>query len=248
MEIESLTAGQILELIELSFYPACYALSKGDRKPLELFVVAVATASQKYGGLASASAISESVDSLPPSARPLDDTERSLRDTWIRAVYLMMGHVNVHATAPEGNFPGGDDDAVAATYGPILADLVAIHQTGMGLNANRFVASRRDVLFPPRENTKPATTNILALDDDDDEEHDADPVQLAVVTQTINVLYATLVVLEDDDEDEASDEDDDSAAAIDASGGEEERSPASNTKKKKKTSTNSSGSSGRGFG
>eukprot|EP00532_Pseudo-nitzschia_australis_P011636 CAMPEP_0168217488 /NCGR_PEP_ID=MMETSP0140_2-20121125/7281_1 /TAXON_ID=44445 /ORGANISM="Pseudo-nitzschia australis, Strain 10249 10 AB" /LENGTH=261 /DNA_ID=CAMNT_0008145261 /DNA_START=343 /DNA_END=1128 /DNA_ORIENTATION=- len=235
MEIESLSANQIMELIELSFFQACYALSKGDIQPLKLFVIAVKTASKKYEG-ASALAISETVDSLLPSVRPLDDGERKLRDTWIRAVYLMLGHVMEDFSGGDSSNP--DDDEVFKTYGPVLVDLVAVHQTGMGLNVNQFVASRKDMLL-----LEPKNKNILVLDD---EEENEDPVQLAVVTQTINVLFTTLVVLEEEAKSDDSTTNDSNSSSNSKnknnSHGESSSKPSTSKNKKK------SGSSGRGFG
>jgi hypothetical protein len=229
MEIESLSANQILELIELSFFQACFALSKGDVQPLGLFVVAVKTASKKYEG-ASALAISECVDALPPSVRPLETQERKLRETWIRAIYLLLGRVmeDFSGGPPDD---GDDDDEVTNTYGPILTDLVGLHQTGMGLNANQFVAARKDLLFPK--------TNPFVLED---EKEEVDSVQLAVVTQTINVLFTTLEVLE---EERSSDNDDPTAAETEQ---EEIQAPKPSKKNKGTKPSSSSSSSGRGFG
>ena len=220
IEIESLSAGQVLELIELSFFQACYALSKGDVQPLKLFVVAVVTASKKYPG-ATAGVVCECVDALPPSVRTLDETERDLRETWIRAVYLVMEHVlGTEDDEEDDREPG---ESVASTYGPILADLVGVHQTGMGLNANRFVESRKDLLFPDTgEKAKGTGRNILALEDTEPGIDEEEMVRLAVVTQTVNVLFTTLVVLGEEEED----------------GGDNE--PKNQTKPKS--------SSGRGFG
>ncbi|CAJ1941061.1 unnamed protein product [Cylindrotheca closterium] len=172
----------------MSFFQACFALSKGEIEPLLLFIVAVKTLSMKYPG-ASAITIAKTVDSLPASMRPLDLTERDLRETWIRAIYLIMDHV-------VDDFDAGtsDDDEVAETYGPVLADLVAIHQSGLGLNINQFVESRRDILLPVKEKK-----NILELENETDGENF---VQLAVVTQTIRVLYTTLDILSEDDNDD----------------------------------------------
>jgi len=247
IEIESLSASQILELIELSFFQACYALSKGDAGPLRLFVIATKTAYKKYPG-ASGAAISASVDSLLPSVRPLDDREQSLRDTWIRAVYLVLERVLEENENESAGFESDDDDdEVAATYGPILADLVALHQTGMGLNANRFVESRKDLLFPEDAvGSSSIGKNILALEPENDDD-DVDPVRVAVVTQTINVLYTTLVVLAEEQEDEAS-----PGGAIVADGGEEEGDsspkPSKSKSKKNKPRSKSNSGSGRGFG
>jgi len=154
------------------------------------------------------------VNDLPPSTRPLEPQEVDLRATWIKAIYLVMGHVL-------DDFENSDDE-VAAIYGPILIDLVAIHKTGMGLNANKFVESRRDILLP--ETT--TATNPLALEEEDN----VDPLQLAVVTQTINVLFTTLLVLEQEESDVS----------------EETNEPILKTSPKKKNKK--SGSSGKGFG
>lgn len=223
IEVESLTASQVTELIELSFFQACFALSKGDLDPLKLFIIAVVTATKKHKS-ASATALALMVDSLPPSMRPLEAQERDLRETWIKAVYLMMAHVL------EG-FETNETDDVAKTYGPILVDLVAIHRTGMGLNVNQFVASRRDILLPKR--------NPLILEDGPE---DDDLVQLSVVTQTINVLYTTLVVLDEEYESTGPSGGDE---AIDV---EPMPEPTSTAKKNKKKGKNTSSSGGRGFG
>lgn len=217
IEVESLSASQVTELVELSFFQACFALSKGDVEPLKLFIVAVKTASKKYEG-ASAVALAQTVDALPPSLRPLEPQERDLREVWIRAIYLMMGHVI-------DEFDGGDDgNEVAKTYGPILGDIVAIHKTGMGLNVNQFVASRKDILMPKN--------NVLVLEGGPE---DNDLVRLAVVTQTINVLYTTLQVLEEDDLNDAD---------VDGKTDRPPKSPSASSQNKKKRSRKS----GKGFG
>jgi hypothetical protein len=205
----------------LSFFQACFALSKGEIEPLKLFIVAVKTVSMKYPG-ASAITIAKTVDSVPTSVRPLEPAERDLRETWIRAIYLMMSHV-------VGDFDAeiSDDDKVAQTYGPVLTDLVAIHQSGLGLNINRFVESRRDILLPPKE-----SKNILQLDDGTEDENF---MQLSVVTQTIRVLYTTLKVLSEDDEDDNGD----------SNQNEESESASTLSAEKKKAKKSDSG--GKGF-
>eukprot|EP00592_Proboscia_alata_P025669 CAMPEP_0194438102 /NCGR_PEP_ID=MMETSP0176-20130528/103270_1 /TAXON_ID=216777 /ORGANISM="Proboscia alata, Strain PI-D3" /LENGTH=104 /DNA_ID=CAMNT_0039259985 /DNA_START=24 /DNA_END=335 /DNA_ORIENTATION=+ len=92
------------------------------------------------------------VNSLPPSLRPLDAKEQELRDTWVRAICLMLSHA-----VPDFKDNCDDGDSVSQIYGPILGDLVAIHQSGLGLNANKFVESRKDILLPK--------DNILLLED-----------------------------------------------------------------------------------
>mmetsp|Transcript_18667 Transcript_18667/g.46216 ORF Transcript_18667/g.46216 Transcript_18667/m.46216 type:complete len:293 (-) Transcript_18667:606-1484(-) len=221
LQVESLTASQVTELIELSFFQACYALSKGEIEPLKLFIVAVKTASKKYPG-ASAISIAETVGSVPASVRPLEPAERDLRETWIRAIYLMMGHV-----LDDFDAETSDDDEVAQTYGPVLADLAAIHQSGLGLNIKRFVESRRDMLLPAGEKKK----NILALEDGIEDE---DFVQLSVATQTIRVLYTTLEVLSEDEDDDDDDIKQEEASSL-------ESTSSADKKKAKKNKTNGKG-------
>lgn len=218
LQVESLAASQVIELIELSFFQACYALSKGDIEPLKLFIVAVKTASKKYPG-ASAIAITKTVDSAVSTVRPLEPAERELRETWIRAVFLMMGHV-----LDDFDAATNDEDKVFKTYSPALEDLVDIHQSGLGLNINRFVATRKDFLMPPRASEK---KNILELDDGPEEE---DFMQLSIVTQTIRVLYTTLEVLTDDSAPEASETDSRESTSKDKKKGKKKDNKASGGK------------------
>lgn len=173
IEIESLSPSQIVELIELSFFQACFALSKGNIEPLKLFIVAVKSSRER-----SASATIQAVNKSPPSVRVLDPKEQALRTDWIQAIYLVLGHL-------QGVVVDGIDDKISETYSPVLDDLVAIQKSGLGLNLNHFVTSRKNMLLP-----KP---NILALDDAEN-----DPVQLAVATQTVQVIYNTIVMLEEE--------------------------------------------------
>jgi len=219
MQIESLSSNQVIELIEMSFFQSCFALSKGDLEPLKLFIVAVKTATNIYDG-ESASEIAQKVNAQMPSMRPLEPEEQELRDTWIRAIYLMLGHV-----VPDFVDNDNDDDVVAQTYRPILSDLVAIHQSGLGLNVHQFVSTRKDILLPKQKSNR----NPLVLEDGPEDINDEDALQLAVVTQTVKVLFTTLVVLEDEREIDALVEE-----------MEEEESSASSNKK--------SSGGGRGFG
>lgn len=105
-----------------------------------------------------------------------------------------------------------------------LSSLFNLEHAIWKLNVNQFVASRKDILMPK--------SNVLALENGPE---DDDLLRLAVVTQTINVLYTTLLVLE---EEEPTD------PVVD--GNDENKSKSSSVtsqKKRKKT-----GSSGKGFG
>jgi hypothetical protein len=50
IKLENMSSGQVIELIELSLFQACFALSEGDVGPLKLFIVAVKTAAKKLEG------------------------------------------------------------------------------------------------------------------------------------------------------------------------------------------------------
>ncbi|OEU06350.1 hypothetical protein FRACYDRAFT_254947 [Fragilariopsis cylindrus CCMP1102] len=259
MEIANLTLNQIIELIELSFFQGCYALSKGDTEPLKMFIVAVQTFAYKQqnehvengnenyvdaNGDSSitvstmSSMITNPLNGRTSPVRPLEEEEMDLRDTWIHAICLITTHVvatqeleeqqqqqqqdqDDTATLDENNDDSNDENdtdiaiKVKKIYGPILNDLIAIHQSKLGLNVNQFIKSRKEILFPTNntqddnnDNEKEIKTkkknnnnNILALDNDDDDNNSSsprpvvdemnndiniDPMEYAIVAQTIN--------------------------------------------------------------
>ena len=338
MEIANLTLNQIIELIELSFFQGCYALSKGDTEPLKMFIVAVQTFAYKQQNEHVENGTENYVDSNGDSSitvstmssmitnplngrtspvRPLEEEEMDLRDTWIHAICLITTHVvatqeleeqqqdqdddddddsslttTATATLDENNDDSNDENdtdiaiKVKMIYGPILNDLIAIHQSKLGLNVNQFIKSRKEILFPTNntqddnndnekeisKKKKNNNNNILALDNDDDDNNSSprpvvdemnndiniDPMEYAIVAQTINVLYNTLEVLSDDEDaiviDDAATASApapaDATAAVDAVIEEETASTTKKGKssKKKKKKQQQSNSSGKGFG
>lgn len=187
VQIESLSPQQIAELIEISFIQACLSLAQGYVDTLKLFIVAV-KASYEQGGRTVDQLIAD-VNACPQQTanRPLLPEEQALRSTWIQAVHLVLDHIG-HSTsvvasaaiATDSNEPNvrikqAMDPRIRDAYTPILDDIVAASRTrGIVWNTNDFVQSHRDVL--------PKTIW-------------ADPVEMAIVSQTIKVLYYTLVVL-----------------------------------------------------
>jgi hypothetical protein len=83
------------------------------------------------------------------------------------------------------------DPVIVNTYRPILDDLVAIQTSGLGLNTETFVERRKDILFPD-----PLAVNPLLVYQDQ-----IDPIQFAIVSQTIKLLYFTLLMDTGDDDD-----------------------------------------------
>jgi len=185
IQIESLSQEQIAELIEISFIQACLSLAQGYVDTLKLFIVAVKSAYER--GTIGIDELVERVNQCPANTagRPLMPEEEALRATWIHAVHLMLLHVG-HKTSGQMSSSSSTDNMVIAkdvreTYSPVLEDIVAIKESNnASWNTNDFVASHKDVLFPAN----------TAEDQDQD-----DAVQLAIVSQTVKVLYYTLVVL-----------------------------------------------------
>jgi hypothetical protein len=123
--------------------------------------------------------------------------------------------------------------AVSKLYSPILLDeLVDIYKSGLGLNVRQFVANRKETLLQAADEkddtdgaggettstTKAKNNNnplLLLQEEDGDGDEPKIPtslqssVEVAVVTQTVRVLYSTLAILmeeEDDDEDDNQDD------------------------------------------
>lgn len=223
IEITSLSPSQIVELIELSFLQSCLALSKGNIEPLQLFIVAVRTASkQECSVIKILGALKEK-----PTERPLDSGEENLRSTWIQAIYLLLAHMGDH-TIPTNDI----DPVIVNTYSPILDDLVAIQTSGLGLNIETFVERRKDVLFPDA-----LAVNPLLVEQDQ-----IDPIQFAIVSQTIKLLYFTLLMDTGDDDDD--DYNDETKVGRSLSSAEEGESKPTKVPRR----TNKSDGGGRGFG
>lgn len=122
------------------------------------------------------------IDACPvqTAGRPLAPEEVQLRTTWIHAVNLMLDHIgHDDSTAVTADTPETCHDlsVVRSTYSPILPDLLALKGSGGSLNTPVFVQEHKDVL--------PASLQ-------------EDAVQMAIVSQTIKVLWYTLVVLDEE--------------------------------------------------
>ena len=271
IEIESLTYNQLLELIEISFLQACLALMKGETDAVQLFIVGVKAASMQQP---SAIQLIQDVNSSPSSSniggrRPLDEQEQNLRGIWIQAIYLMIAHLD----EKESFFTSIDisqiDKSVSDIYSPtILNDIVAIHQSGLGLNVPNFITTRRNILFP-EQNNNPL---LLLEEEEEQQQRQLDVIEVAIVSQTIKLLYYALLVLEDDEEDEKGSsslseaesqafnyakkrtengtEEEEMLTAIESLIDDANKASKKKTKKKKKKSQNQkkASSGGRGFG
>lgn len=203
IDIESLSSSQLVELIDLSFLQACLAMAKtGDMGPLKLFIVSVKAAKEK-DHQQDISDLIKAVDNSPAEqiGRPLDPSEKEIRAIWIQAIYLMLWRVECEEDDDENKIPSssaasalGIEKKVTNLYFPVLDDIIAIYKSGLGLNVDRFVASRKEILMPSSNDSQ---RNPLLIDNDDGGGDDGGPVQLAIVTQTIKVLYNTVEVLDE---------------------------------------------------
>ena len=186
VQIESLSPQQIDELIEISFIQACLSLAQGYVDTLKLFIVAVKASYEQ--GCRNVDQLIADVNACPQQTanRSLLPEEQALRSTWIQAVHLVLDHID-HSSSVASATTATDsktenvpikhaiDPKIRGTYTPILDDIVAASNTrGIVWNTNDFVQSHRGAL--------PETIW-------------ADPVEMAIVSQTIKVLYFTLVVL-----------------------------------------------------
>lgn len=225
IDIESLSPSQIVELIELSFLQGCLGMSKGDIEPLQLFIVAVMTAKKQQS---SVHRLLEAIQNQP-TKRTLDQKEESIRRTWIQAIYLLLSYLDDKArhtmttTTTTSTTPTNIimmerwneiDNDIVNTYGLVLEDLISIKKSGLGLNPKIFVERRKDIFFPQKEDTSSSTSPpawLLQPEQQDEEDHDyamVDPVSFAIVSQTIKVLFYTLMIVNTNDTNDADDNDD----------------------------------------
>jgi hypothetical protein len=229
IEIESLSQRQVVELIEFSFLQSCVALSKGvSIEPLKLFIIAVKVASKHGTSVIEVLGTLKELSSTSTTQRPRDIAEETLRNTWIQAIYLMLAHLG-DCTIQTKDI----DDVVVNTYSPILEDLIAIQKSGLGLNTETFVERRRDILFP--ENAQ-GNQNLLLI-----EQEQINPIQFAIVSQTIKLLFYTVLV---DAEDRAPANVEPSLSRPENHDPSDEAAATSSTSQQK----NQSNRGGRGFG
>jgi len=167
---EQLSTDRIAEMVEVSFIKACLQLSQGYVDVLKLFVVAVKVAFETD---ISPSQLADAVAACPvnTAGRQLMQEETLLRTTWIHAVYLILEHINHKGKGSIRDI----DDTVRGTYSGILPNLVAMKQAGGNFHVEEIMKKHEAVL-----------PSMI------------DPMQMAIVSQTIRVLWYTLIVLEEE--------------------------------------------------
>jgi hypothetical protein len=144
---------------------------------LKLFIVAVKASYER--GTLTIDELVHAVDTCPvnTAGRPLIPAEVELRTTWIHATYWMLGHVMTTPLGSDLAKAAGVNDNVKDTYTSVIPDLVALHANGGTLNTQEFVQDHLDIL--------PAVIQ-------------EDAMQMAIVSQTIKVMWYALVVLDEE--------------------------------------------------
>jgi hypothetical protein len=145
---------------------------------LKLFIVSVKSAYQRCSKIAE---IVDQVDACPvqTAGRPLVSEEVQLRTTWIYAVALMLDQVaypkkeNIQSPSEEAPM----EQEVRNTYGPIVEAVMELHASGGSLKTREFLEQN-------------ASSLPESIHEDD--------VQYAIVSQTIKVMWYTLVVLQEE--------------------------------------------------
>jgi len=188
VEVSELAENQIVEMVEVSFINACLQLSQGYVDVLKLFIVAVKAA---YENGTPPTTLVDKVAVCPvnTAGRPLMPEEIELRTTWVQAVYLMLNHIgHVGVPSEEEKEDGQDkspttssieigmiDESVRDTYTKILPHIVQLRKDRGEFQADEMMKKHQDIL--------PVTTS---------------PMETAIVSQTIRVLWYTLVVLDEE--------------------------------------------------
>jgi len=200
MDISDLAQDQIVEMVEVSFINACLQLSQGYVDVLKLFIVAVKTS---YENGTSPSTLVEKVANCPvnTAGRPLMPEEIQLRTTWIQAIYLILNHIGhegvavvvedetnpktttttTTATTTTTGSSSADididmiDESIRDTYSAILPHVVTLRAENGNFQADEVVEQHQDIL--------PTATS---------------PMEMAIVSQTIRVIWYTLVVLDEE--------------------------------------------------
>jgi hypothetical protein len=164
-------------------------LAQGYVDLLKLFIVSVKSAYQSTNitTLSSMKDIVQMVNECPTNTagRPLELEEIQLRTSWIYAVALMLDHIEYRkvATPKNSNIQSHayelDEIAtnVKSTYGPVLPAIISLQNSGGSLRTQDFIQENK-ALLPG------------SIFDDD--------IQFVIASQTIKVLWYTLIVLEEE--------------------------------------------------
>ena len=165
-------------MVEVSFVKACLQLSQGYVDVLKLFIVAVKAWYERGNSTVQ---LVQDLQHIKDTAagRDLLPEEIRLRTTWIQAVNLMLKHLEheqEQSTTTTNGAPIEEEESLADVseqFGDLLPVLVRLQESRA----------------PFSEALKQAET-VLDMPES--------PIDKAIVTQTIRVLWYTMVVLREE--------------------------------------------------
>ena len=163
-----LSTSSIAEMLEASFVRACMDVARGYVDTLKLFIVA-AKAGFEIGSTISDVSVELQACVRQTAGRPLLEEEEKLRHMWTCLVYLTLAQVS-HPTkgADVGDSVGVE---LRKKYTPMVEGVVSAHTNGRTLPSLELC----EFLKPP-----------------------ADAVEKAVLSQSMRLIFLTLVVLEEE--------------------------------------------------
>jgi hypothetical protein len=178
VQISQLDESQIVDMIEVSFIHACLQLSQGYVDILKLFIVACKAAFERQLNVHELIHKVDNYANQNTAGRELAKDEVSLRTTWIQAVYLILAYIEYQqnvTTTTLGQVGCKDlDQDVLSRYSNVLPIIVKFFGTGK------------------------SHANVIALAETLTQEQDLNAVDQAITTQTLRVLWYTLVVLSEE--------------------------------------------------
>lgn len=166
---EKLTLDKVAELIDTTFVNGCMQLAKGYVDVLKLLIVSIKSG---YEMGVTPSDLIDKVEAVVDQAagRPLMAEEVRLRNAWIHVVYLVLSQAD-HVTADD-TIKEAIEGSIASTYAAKIPILKRRQDSG----------------------------EEFRFDDLLDSDASADnPVENAIMTQSLRVIWLSLVVLEEEE-------------------------------------------------
>jgi hypothetical protein len=174
VQISQLDKSQIVDMIEVSFIHACLQLAQGYVDILKLFIVACKAAFERRINIQDLMDQVNHQANQNTAGRALAPEEVELRSTWMQAVYLILAYIEHQDISTLAQVGTDLDQHVLSRYSSVLPTIVKFRETGKSHAA------------------------VIDLAETLAQEQELDAVHQAVTTQTMRVLWYTLVVLSEE--------------------------------------------------
>lgn len=175
----TLTPEKVAEMVEVAFVNGVMQLAQGYVDVLKLFIVAVQSG---YSLEMPPKSLLEAVAACPVQSanRPLMDEEIQLRTTWIQLVYLVLDFVKYESKSLDSFADSEDiDPSIRGTYANTIPILARTKEHGLPFDSERVKEC---------SNAVPDNINM------------DDPMEKAIVSQSLRVIWLTLVVLDEEEQ------------------------------------------------